>query len=225
MPSPPCQRPHIFLVDNYVYSSPNSGTIPPIPSKEHIGSDPSDALKPRWADVRYPALPFILLSPCFDSDLFSCLQSPRGNFPVEVSSLSYRLAPATAKALSILENDLCLMVKVLQTTSEPKLLQLPASYELFPLPSKCGYSKVYKTMESSQASFNKLWDAFLVSMGLCSFFISLLCKQAPQHEVHIARWEPIFKQAKFKLNYIQVIKASEFTEFSPSYPRAGVFIK
>jgi hypothetical protein len=117
------------------------------------------------------------------------------------------------------------MVKALKTTSEPKPLQLPASSELFPLPSKYGYSKVYKTAESSQASFNKSRDAFLVLMGLCSFFISLLRERVPQHGVHIARWEPILKQAKFKLDYIQVIKASELTEFSPSYPRAGVFIE
>lgn len=218
----PCQRPHIFLVDNYVYSSPNSGTIPPIPPKERIGSDPSEALKPRWADARYPALPFIPLSPRFDSDLFSCLQSPRGKFPTEVSSSSYRLAPATAKALSILENDLRLMVKALKTSSEPKPLQLPASFELFPVPSKYGYTKAHKTAESLQASFNQSRDAFLVLMGLCSFFISLLRER---YGVHIARWEAILKQAKFKLDYIQVIKASELTELSSGYPRAGVFIE
>lgn len=221
----PRQRPHVFLVDNHVFSSPNSSTIPPIPSKGRIGSDPSDALKPRWADARYPALPFTPLSPRFDSDLFSCLQSPRRIFPAEVSSSSYRLAPATTKALRILENDLRLMVKALETTSEPKPLQLPASYELFSLPRKHSYAEVHETAESSQASFNKSRDAFLVLMGLCSFFMSLLHERVPQHGVHIARWEPILKLAKFKLDYIQVIKASELTEFSSSYPRAGVFIE
>ena len=61
-------------------------------------------------------------------------------------------------------------------------------------------------------------------MGLCSFLMAHFHQQELGCAVDIMCWEPLLYHAKFKLNYIQLIKACELVNFSASYPRAGVFI-
>jgi len=219
-----CQRPYTFLVENHVFSSPNSSTIPPIPPRGTIGSDLRDVRNTRWADPRYPGLPFIPLSPRFDSGPFSCLGPPRQVFPINGSESSWQLAPATVKSFKILENDLHLIERALRKPHKAGLLSLSSSYRLFPSPKTYGYSKVHKSREAAQASAAKSRDAFLVLMGLCSFFLSGFHGAIQQPGIGISRWESILQENKFSLDYIQVIKASELNDFSINYPRAGVFI-
>lgn len=176
----------------------------------------------RWADPCYPGLPFIPLSPRFDSELFRCLSPPRGVFPIEGSGFSWRLKPATVKSFKALENDLLLVEKALRTWDAT--LKLPSWWTLFRLPHKYGYNVTHTTYEGAQTSVVESRDAFLPLMGWCSFLISHFHQQLPPPEHHIFCWEKILLQSKFSFDYIQVIKASELARFSADYPRVGVFL-
>jgi hypothetical protein len=220
---------NVFLVDKHIFSSPNSQTIPPIPlsasiSAAHPHCCPREAMKTRWADPCFPGFPFIPLSPRFAFEPFRCLGPPRDAFPIEGSGMSWRLAQATIKSFQVLENDLCLIEKALRRAASEVTLTLPSSWRLFPLPHKFGYSIVHATYADAQASALKSRDAFLPLMGWCSCLISHFHEQGPAPESHIFRWEHILFQSKFKLDYIQVLKASDLADFSANYPRAGVFL-
>jgi hypothetical protein len=127
-----CQHPYIFLIENHVFSSPDSHTIPPIPLRGTIGFDLRDIRNTHWANPHYPSLPFIPLSPCFDLGPFSCLGPPCQVFPINGSGSSWQLAPATVKSLKILENNLYLIERTWQKTHKAGLLPLPSLYQLFP---------------------------------------------------------------------------------------------
>jgi hypothetical protein len=220
-------RLHVFCVENHIYSSPNSTTIPSIPPSAPFLSqamDPRDASTIRWADRRYPGFPFIPLSPRFDMGPFRCLHPPRDVFPIKGSGSSWQLAPATAKAFRVLENDLHLITRALRTDSVPMLIS-PSGHALFPMPRKYRYEAVHDTYEGASASALKSRDAFLPLMGWCSFLISHFHERDPDSNVGVFQWEKLLNQAKFSLDYIQIIKASELADFSVSYPRAGVFIE
>jgi hypothetical protein len=62
-------------------------------------------------------------------------------------------------------------------------------------------------------------------MGMCSFLITFFQDNVPQHGVDIFRWESILQQAKFSVDYIKAVKASELTNFRSDYSRVGVFIQ
>ena len=220
------RRPYVFDVNDHILSSPNSKTIPPFPLAVAINSsDPRETMKTRWADDRYPGLPFVPLFPRFDSEPFCCLKPPRDVFPIEGSGSSWRLAGATARSFQALEHDLCLIERSLRTTPEATF-PLPSWWTLFHLPETFGYMAVHKTYDSAQTSALKSRDAFLPLMGWCSFLISHFHEQIPHRSVAILRWENILTtQAKLSLDYIQVIKASELTDFSVNYQRAGVVIE
>jgi hypothetical protein len=222
---PSTHHTNVFFVNNHIFSSPNTGTIPPIPSIFSIDKNnphPRDTMTIRWADPCYPGLPFIPLSPRFDSEPFRCLSPPRGVFPIEGSGFSWRLKPATVKSFQALENDLLLVEKALRTWDAT--LKLPSWWSLFRLPHKYGYNLTHTTYEGAQTSVVKSRDAFLPLMGWCSFLISHFHERLPPPEHHIFCWEKILLQSKFSFDYIQVIKASELTRFSADYPRVGVFL-
>jgi hypothetical protein len=219
-------RLHTFFVEGDIFSSPNSSIIPIVPLKVPIDPqnlDSAEVLTPRWADARYPGFPFIALSPRFDVEPFRCLGPPRGVFPVEDLGSSWRLAPATIKSFKVLENDLYIIEKSLRSASA-STLNLPSCFTRFPLPRAYGYETKHSTKDAVQACAVKSRNAFLSLMGLCSFLMAHFHQQEPGRAVDIMRWEPLLYQAKFKLDYIQLIKACELVDFSASYPRAGIFI-
>jgi hypothetical protein len=96
---------------------------------------------------------------------------------------------------------------------------------MFPTPKDYGYTKTHKTCELAQASALKSRDAFLPLMGWCSFLMSHFHDPISRSGLNIQRWEPLLEKVKFSRDYIQVIKASELVDFSPTYPRSGVFIE
>src|SRR5882762_2779068 len=133
------RRPYVFDVNDHILSSPNSKTIPPFPLAVAINSsDPRETMKTRWADDRYPGLPFVPLFPRFDSEPFCCLKPPRDVFPIEGSGSSWRLARATARSFQALEHDLCLIERSLRATPEATF-PLPSWWTLFHLPETFGY--------------------------------------------------------------------------------------
>jgi hypothetical protein len=96
---------------------------------------------------------------------------------------------------------------------------------MFHAPKEYGYAKTHETYELAQASTLKSRDAFLPLMGWCSFLMSHFHDPISRSGLDIQRWEPLLAKAKFSQDYIQIIKASELVDFSPTYPRSGVFIK
>src|ERR1700729_1440684 len=219
------RRPHIFFVDNHIYSSPNSSTIPLIPSAQAIQGDPEEARKTRWADPRYPGLPFVPVSPCFNSDPFNCLGPLKNEFPIQGSGSSWQLLPATVTLFQCLEDGLRRIEHALRSRLELERLSLPPLTQPFPFPRTFGYDRVHQTYYSAQSAVRKSRDAFLALMGMCSFLITFFQDNVPQCGVDILRWESILRQAKLNVDYIKVVKASELTNFRSDYPRVGVFIQ
>ena len=216
----------VFVVDNHVYSSPNSNTIPRIPRQTDSSIDIHlrDTMTVRWADNRYPGFPFIPTAPRFNSEPFRCLKPPRDVFPIEGSGTSWRLSPATVNSLSALENDLHLIERTLRAAPLAKV-KLPSHWGMFRTPRDYGYRKIHETRELAQASALKSRDAFLPLIGWCSFLMSHFHQPVPRSGLDIQRWEPLLQKAKFSLDYIQIIKTSELVDFSPTYRRTGVFIE
>jgi hypothetical protein len=221
-------RPHVFVVDNQVFSSPNSSTIPPIPSHDPNvwASDPlpKDALNICWANPRYPGLAFTPASPRLHSEPFKCLKPPRNIFPIEVSAGSWRLAQATADSFSALERDLCTIEGAMRANTSRASLSLPPSYHLFPVPTMYGYKSLHGSETAAQASAQNSRDAFLRLMGWCSFLMSCFNGRISQGGIDLFRWEVGLRLNGFPLDYIQVIKASELVDFSTDNARVGTFI-
>jgi hypothetical protein len=220
------RRPYVFIVDNHVFSSPNSSTIPPIPSNDRNVSSkslPGDTLNIHWANSRYPGLAFTPVSPRFYSEPFQCLKPPQNVFPIEGSGWSWRLAQATADSFSALERDLSTIEGALRATPHASL-SLPPSYDLFPLPVTYGYNAMHSSEEAAQASAQKSRDAFLPLMGWCSFLMSCFHQHISQGGIDLFRWEVVLRQNRLPLDYIQVIKTSELVDFSTDYARVGTFM-
>src|SRR6202011_1307856 len=160
-------RPHVFVVDNQVFSSPNSSTMPPIPSHDlNVWQcdplpSPREALNICWANPWYPGLAFTPVSSRLHSEPFKCLKPPRNMFPIEGSAWSWLLAQATADSFSALEHDLCAIEGAMHANISRASLSLPPSYHRFPVPTMYGYKALHGSEAAAQASAQNSRDAFL----------------------------------------------------------------
>jgi len=93
---------------------------------------------------------------------------------------------------------------------------------MFQTPRDYDYKKTHQTYELAQASMLKLWDAFLLLMGWCSFLLSHFHKPIPRSGLNIQQWELLLNMAKFSLDYIQIIKASELVNFPLHIGEQGI---
>jgi hypothetical protein len=196
-----------------------------IPPAQEVQDDPEKVRHTLWADPRYPGLPFVPVAPRFDSGPFNCLSPPKNGFPIQGSGSSWKLAPATVTLFQCLEDELRRIEHALRSKLELERLSLPPRTRPFPFPKTFGYDRVHQTYCSVQSAVRKSRDAFLALMGMCSFLITFFQDNVPQHGVDIFRWESILQQAKFSVDYIKAVKASELTNFRSDYSRVGVFIQ
>ena len=172
----------------------------------------------RWADSRFAILGWVPVAPRFDRPLHA-LQSPGDTYQIVKTESGWVIADHIVKRLQLLENNLCYLANTLAAKTDASI---PLECEDFPRPSAYGYSGTHKTYKGARISAMRSRDAFFPLVAWCSFVMSSL------HNAHelpaLTRWEDILHQTNMPPNSIQEIKQSELVDFSPGYPRAGIFV-
>jgi hypothetical protein len=215
---------HHFIVDDQIYTSPNSSRFPNLPPPRPLVEDTptsKDWQIPRWAETRHPFLAYVPLSPRFDKNPFSRLRPVGKKFPVVGSGTTWRVAPSTVSQFKSLEDNLVFIAQTLQCGS---LIHL--DFKLVSLPSNYGYSRMHKSKYGAEKSVELSRDAFLPLMAWCSCLISArnVLVEVPDNVARVLVWEHRLQEAGVNFDAIKEIKDSELADFSAGYPRVGVFV-
>lgn len=172
----------------------------------------------RWADPRFPVIGWVPVAPRFDRPLH-VLQRHGDSYPIEKTNSGWVIADSMVKRLQLLENNLSYLAATLAAQTD---VLIPLEFEDFPRPSAYGYSRPHRTRKGARISAMRSRDAFFPLVAWCSFIMSSLHHRL--ENMSITKWEYFLHKAHLPPNSIQEISQSELVDFSPNYPRAGIFV-
>jgi hypothetical protein len=172
----------------------------------------------RWADPRFPIIGWVPVAPRFDRPLH-VLQRRGDSYPIEKTNSGWVIADSMVKRLQLLENNLSYLAATLAAKAD---VLIPLESEDFPRPSAYGYSRPHRTRKGARISAMRSRDAFFPLVAWCSFIMSSL--QQRHEKMSITKWEYYLYEAHLPPNSIREISQSELVDFSPNYPRAGIFV-
>jgi hypothetical protein len=175
-------------------------------------------MRMRWADPRFPITGWIPLVPRFDRPLH-VLQRHGGSYPIEKTNSGWVIAGNMVERLQLLENNLSFLAATLAAKTDASL---PLESEDFPRPSAYGYARPHRTRMGARISAMRSRDAFFPLVAWCSFVMSSLHYR--DENMSIMKWEYYLHEARLPFVSIQEIRQSELVDFSPNYPRAGIFV-
>jgi hypothetical protein len=210
-------RPHVFYHETHgVFSSLNAEEMPvfPVPRMGHY-LEPLEALRTLWADNRYIFLGLVPLSPRLDTPPFDVIRSYT---VIQHNHGGWGLTLEAAKRWCCLESILIDVAKIALNSRE-LYFPLDAKYPL--PPSKFGFGVTHISEKGAKLAIHKSRAAFLLLMA----YISLLFMSVSQTEADCSAWlHKTLIGAGLSYDDVKAIIESEITDFSPSYPRAGVII-
>jgi hypothetical protein len=230
--SDPSKRRRVFVQDGHIFSSLTSDYLPdlPLPLLDPDNTDCpmwKHCLKPLWMDKRYFSLAYTPLRPRFDKP-FDVLQLPKNVSVEEIRREGgiawYRTPQKLCDDWTHLENELLYMSSVLTK----KLNLYGLEFRHVPNPETRGYRRLHKSPRYSRRAIYESRDTFVVLMTWLSYLTTMFdatLVAAGAQSPDFRAWEQILCDAGVPQDRVQALKHSEITDFSPSNPRAGVFVK
>lgn len=212
-----------FIVNDEVFSSPNSSTLPCIPHFHDSLPEytmPRDTQQLSWSYNAYPQLAFVPRENRFEGPIFQRLAYTFYNIPMERDGHLWRLSRSVQTQWERLETALIVIASFL---IEYSYAFMPLDFSTFRLPSQYGCRAVGEERYARKIAM-RCRDAFIPLMSLCSFAISLHLPTQQTSNIGTPSWARLLIEKRgLHPEWVNSLRQSVVADFSPN-TRVGVIV-
>lgn len=216
--------PFVFEIGNDIYVSPNVQRPPSATELQGLDAHfsdpllPTDALRMRFVDNRYPYLGFTMPHARYTSTVLEPLRYAKHTLPICMKGGRYCLDPSLAESWGELEVNLRTVAGKLFARWRPLM---PLDYDLFPFPGDYGYAQGRHTEDGMRRAAMRARKAFAPLIALCSFAIAM----TPKFTEAAPAWLEFLGNVGAHPRWLQEFARTPIVDFSRQTGRIGCVVK